>query len=212
MTKRNIAIANFSPAVVRDSSWPRFVGWKMIGNPKIESGLFGLIDRDVRMHRFFKDTTIKEVLRDQLLYTYHQEVTASPLGITYEPDFGRINMPKPKAQDHSIRWLPMYHYTDAEGTVWDVYVIITGDDIHITGDFHRIFKAEGYWDMGIWKPKLAIGEVLTDIHKIEQATINHVVANGYPAMKPAWRMDKDDPRPIGYTKDGVEYFEYDVTA
>ncbi len=183
MTKRNIAIANFSPQVVEGSSWPRFTGWKMVGKPVIESGLFGLIDKDVRMHRFFKDTTIGEIISEQLRYIYNTRVIAPPEAVIYHNDgTAELVMPKPKAQDHSIRWLPPYQFTDSSGVEWDVYVLITGADIHIKGDFFNIFKAEGYWDMGVWMPRFQIGEEWNDIKKIEQHTINYVVSSGYPAM------------------------------
>lgn len=195
MTKRNIAIANFNPSEVEGSSWPRFTGWKMVGKPVIESGLFGLIDKDVRMHRFFKDTTIEEIIRSQLRYTYRQTVTGLPRDVIFYPQGGgEIIMAPPGAQDHSIRWLPPYQYIDKDDVEWDVYVLIKGRDIYIEGDFQRSFKADGYWDMGIWKPKLAIGEEWNDIKSIEQATINYVVASGYPAMACTNSIGDDGPR------------------
>lgn len=202
MTKRNIAIANFNPSEVEGSNWPRFIGWKMVGNPVIESGLFGLIDKDVRMHRFFKDTTIEEIIRSQLRYTYSQTVTGLPRDVIFHPqDGGVIIMNLPGVQDFSIRWLPPYQYIDKDLVEWDVYVLIKGHDIHIDGDFHHVFKSDGYWDMGIWKPKFKIGEQWNDIQMIEQATINYVVASGYPAMRCKYSSS---------AKDGYEYEIVDV--
>lgn len=204
MTKRNIAIANFSPKEVFNSSWPRFVGWKLLGKPVIHSGLFGLVDASTRMHAFFKDTSIKDVLRDRLIYSYRMEVKASPLGITYDPEKGQINMPGPEKQDHSVRWLPPYQFIDETGTEWDVYVLITGKDIHIEGTFHKTLKSDGYWDMGIWQPKVEEGAEWTDIQRIEQTTINYVHEHGYQA-KTSITMFSDNP-------DYGKYHDCDVTC
>lgn len=193
MTKRNIAIANFSPQEVFNSSWPRFTGFKVKGNPNIASGMFGLVDRDVRMHAFFKDTNIRDVLRDRLKYSHRQEVNGSPVDITYgTDDVGTVKMAPPKLLDMSIRWLPPYLFTDSQGVEWDVYPVITGKDVHIAGAFHETLKTEGYWDMGIWQPKVEEGKEWTDIDKIEQSTINYVVSLGYEAMTNR-TMFKDNP-------------------
>jgi len=197
MTKRNIAIANFSPSVVEGSSWPRFTGWKMVGKPHIESGLFGLIDKGTRMHRFFKDTTFEDVLANQLVYEYRTSVRGTPLSIEYPEDRNlgaEIIMAPLPTLDFSVRWLPPYQYIDKDHVEWDVYVVITSEDIYIRGDFQQSFITHGYWDMGIWKPSFKIGEDWNDIKMIEQATINYVVASGYPAMGCINRIGDDGPR------------------
>lgn len=188
----NIAIANFSPKEVFNSNWPRFVGWQVVGVPPINSRLFGLIDANTRMHAFFKDTTIGKVLRDNLNYSYSVSVNAAPLGITYEDGHGQINMPLPRAQDHSVRCLPPYQYINEEGTQWEVYVIITGEDLHICGTANKVIKSDGYWDMGIWCPVIKDEGDWTDTARIEQATINHVYKHGYVAKK-RLTMFKDNP-------------------
>lgn len=204
MTKRNIAIADFSPKEVEGSSWPRFTGWKMIGKPVLESGLFGLVDSDTRMHRFFKDTTLEEVLATKLSYTYSARVSCLPMSIDFfeGQNGGDIIMPPIRDNmDFTIRWLPPYQYIDKDDVEWDVYVVITGADIYINGDFHRIFKSEGYWDMQIWKPRLAIGEQWNDIKSIEQSTINYVVTHGYTAQTKDYAASSEQGKLVYRTVD-----------
>lgn len=194
MTKRNIAVALFDPDCnVRNSNWPRFTGWKMIGKPYIESGLFGLVNKNTRMHRFFKDTDIKTVLRDELRYKMSTpDVIGSPGLIDWtEENKGFVRMNLPPLPDVRIRYLSPYTYIQEDGVEWDVYVVITGSNIFVKGDFQRSFVTDGYWDMGIWKPSEE--ELRDDVFRIEQATINHVISLGHPAMTPVTYFD-DDPR------------------
>ena len=184
MTKRNIAIANFGPREVVGSNWPRFTGWKIVGEPVLKSELFGLVDADVRMHQFFRDTTIEEVLTSKLLYSYSARVRALPLSIDFLIGQEKADIVMPPIRDDldfTIQWLPPYQYIDRNDVEWDVYVVIPGTDIHIEGNAQLTIKSKGYWDMGIWKPKLAAGEEWNDIKSIEQATINYVVTHGYTA-------------------------------
>lgn len=185
MANRNIAIALFDPECsVDNSNWPRFTGWKQIGKPYIESGLFGLVDKNTRMHRFFKNTTIKYVLTQQVRYKQRGidvRVRCAEIDFNKE-NGGTVLMPLARIPDNSIKWLTPYTYTTVDGIEWDVYPIVTGADIFIVGDFQLSFKTDGYWDMGIWKPSEQ--EMLSDIFRIEQATINHVVSLGHPAMTP----------------------------
>lgn len=192
MTKRNIAIANFNPREVFNSSWPRFTGFKTVGRPVIESGLFGLIDKNTRMHAFFKDTTFQDVIVNSLSYVVRtDEVCGAPCSVTFdESNTGEIKMALPPHPDTSFRWLKPYTYVEVDGTEWDVYIVITGKDVRIKGTFHQTLKSDGYWDMGIWRP--SDEEVKNDIFRIEQCTINHVVSLGYKAMTGITMFD-DNP-------------------
>lgn len=209
MTKRNIAIANFCPDEVATSSWPRFIGWKMVGQPVIESGLFGLVDSNIRMHRFFKDTTFKDVIQDQLVFSYRTEVKASPLRVDFiqnKAETANVILPQSSIGPvFELTWLEPYQYIDKDHVEWDVYVLIPGRNLSIDGDFARTFKAQGYWDMGIWKPgPQELKDGWNDIIAIEQATINYVVSKGYKA----WKYDYSD------IVDGAKkhfYKEADVT-
>lgn len=206
MTKRNIAIANFSPKEVFNSSWPRFVGWKLLGKPVISSGLFGLVDASTRMHAFFRDTSLEDVIATRLSYSLiTPDVVGSPSLVSkVAADKSVIYMQAPRAVDTSISWLPPYQFIDETGTEWDVYVLITGADIHIKGTFHKTIKSDGYWDMGIWKPKIEEGAEWTDIQRIEQTTINYVHEHGYQA-KTSITMFSDNP-------DYGKYHDCDVTC
>lgn len=203
MTKRNIAIALFDPEDnVYNSTWPRFTGWKETGKPYIESGLFGLVDHNTRMHRFFKDTDIKTVLQQNLRYRQRGvDVTSNAIDITYDGNKGTVVMPAGRVPDLSISWLAPYTYIQEDGIEWDVYPIVTGRDIFIIGDFHRVFKTDGYWDMGIWKPEEE--ELKSDVFRIEQCTINHVISLGHPAMKPVTSDEKSPKYGTYVEKEGI---------
>ncbi|ARV76687.1 hypothetical protein PHABIO_56 [Pseudomonas phage Phabio] len=203
MSKRNIAIALFNPNCVINSSWPRFTGFKNVGNPVIESGLFGLVDKGTRMHAFFKDTTFQDVVTNELRFlTRGIDVTGTPLSTQFNPDnTGTVLMVKPPEPDTSFKWLKPYTYVQEDGVEWDVYVLITGKDLFVKGTFNRVFKTYGYWDMDIWRP--SDEDVKSDIFRIEQCTINHVVSLGHPAMT-SLTIFKDSP-------DYDKYREVDVT-
>lgn len=196
MANRNIAIANFAPREVFNSSWPRFVGFKDVRTPVHGTRLFGLVDGNTRMHTFFYNTTIEDVLENHLNYKIKTPDVLSPAkSITYDQDgVGTIELPAGRKPDCSIRWLSPYQWVDANGTEWEVYVLITGEDIHIRGNRHLAVKSDGYWDMNIWQPSFKTGEaeVWTDIDRIEQATINHVHEHGYQAVTNI-TMFKDNP-------------------
>lgn len=196
MTTRNIAIANFVPNEVHNSSWPRFVGFKDKRVPKLETGLFGLVDGNTRMHAFFYNTTIERVIEERLNYMVATpDIRSVAKSVTYtDQGVGMIEMPTGRKPDQSIRWLPPYQWVDAAGTEWDVYVLITGKDIHIKGNRDLSVKVDGYWCMGIWRPKFVEGEpeVWTDIARIEQATINYVHTQGFQAVTSV-TMFEDNP-------------------
>lgn len=183
MTKRNIAIANFNPSEVFNSSWPRFTGFKTRGNPEKLTGFAGLVDADVQMHAFFENTTIEEVLSEYLVYTYEIRVVAPPKNIIFNGNKGAIVMPDSRPQDHTITWLPPYTYVDDTSKEWDVYVLIKGTDIRIAGTSDKKILSEGYWDMGIWQPKIDIETGWTDTDRIVQQTINYVHDHGYIGKK-----------------------------
>lgn len=184
---RNIAIANFFPKEVPGSSWPRFTGWKLMGSPVISSGLFGLIDSNIRMHAFFKDTCLADVLNSSLCYrVITPDCIGSPIEVSRPIDQTCIIHMKHKVPlDTSIRWLPPYQYIDDTGTEWDVYVLIPGKNIVVDGTFHQTLKCTSFWDMGIWVPNVKVDDDWTDINRIEQETINYVVSKGYRAFKTA---------------------------
>lgn len=205
MTNRNIAIANFAPKEVFNSDWPRFVGFKNRAEPEQRSGLFGLVDSSVRMHAFFENTTIKEILAEKLKYSRQIRITAEPAALV-ELDTNKYNIVMPARFDFdtTVKWLTPYEFTDSAGKEWDVYVLITGDDIHISSIAGSHVSAEGYWAMGIWRPRPDEGAVWTDVQRIEQLTINHVVEQGYLAHT-SITMFEDDP-------DYGKYRVVDVTA
>ena len=205
MTNRNIAIANFAPKEVFNSNWPRFVGFKNKAEAEQRSGLFGLVDSSVRMHAFFENTTIKEILAEKLKYSREIRITAEPAGLVeVNSNTYNILMPARVDFDTTVSWLTPYPFTDSAGKEWDVYVLITGADIHISSIAGSRVAAEGYWDMGIWRPKPDDGAVWTDAQRIEQLTINHVVHHGYLAHT-SITMFKDNP-------DYGKYRVVDVTA
>lgn len=204
MTTRNIAIALFDPeCTVRNSDWPRFTGFKNVGSPVIESGLFGLVDKGTRMHAFFKNTSFQDVVTNELVFVKRGiDVKGTPGHVEFNPDnTGMVLMSRPPEPDTSFKWLKPYTYIQEDGVEWDVYVLITGKDIYVGGTFNRVFKTHGYWSMGIWRP--TDEEVVSDIFRIEQCTINYVVALGHPAMT-SLTMFEDDPN---YDK----YKEVEVT-
>lgn len=192
MANRNIAIALFDPKEVDESCWPRFTGWKIMGSPYIESGLFGLVDKSTRMHRFFKNTDLKTVLTQQLRYKQRGiDVSVRCADVNFNSETsGTVLMPLARLPDTSIKWLAPYTYIQEDGVEWDVYVLITGRDLFIQGDFQLSFKTDGYWDMGIWKPSEE--ELKSDIFRIEQATINHVNRLGHYAWYPEFYYDETD--------------------
>lgn len=193
MTKRNIAIALFDPeCTVRNSSWPRFTGFKIVGNPVIRSGLFGLVDKGTRMHAFFKNTSFQDVVTNNLRFVKRGiDVKGTPGSVEFNPDnTGMVLMAPPPEPDTSFKWLKPYTYIQEDGVEWDVYVLITGKDIYVDGTFHQVLKTHGYWDMSIWRP--SDEEVKSDIFRIEQCTINYVVSLGHPAMT-SLTMFEDSP-------------------
>lgn len=203
MANRNIAIALFDPEEQVESCWPRFTGWKIMGSPHIESGLFGLVDKSTRMHRFFKNTDIKTVLTQQLRFKQRGidvSVRCADVDFTSERG-GNVKMPPGRTPDTSIKWLVPYTYIQEDGTEWDVYVVITGRDLLVMGDFQLSFKVDGYWDMGIWKPSEE--ELKSDIFRIEQATINHVNRLGHYAWYPEFYIDDNNVSKYKYLRKEV---------
>lgn len=180
----NIAIANFSVKEVKGSSWPRFVGWRNIAEEERPSGLFGLVDANIKMHRIFENTNIHDVLLNKIKYSYHISRRSSPVSIKYNDlGIGTITMPPIKTLDQTIRWLPPFDFKTSNGDVISVYVVITGEDIHIDRDITGEHVSDGYWSMDIWKPKVEEGKSWTDIQRITQATINHVISFGFYARR-----------------------------
>lgn len=195
MTQRNIALALFAPCEVFNSSWPRFIGFKRTSSPIQSSGLFGLVDANTRMHTFFFNTTIEEVLATKLIYATNNPNTTSRAYscTTLSEKKVKVNLPDPRKPDHTVRWLDPYVWTDKDNIEWYVYPVITGADINIKGTTRLETKADGYWDYGIWQPKINPDEEWTDIQRLEQSTINYVISCGYTG-KTSLTMFKDDPR------------------
>lgn len=198
----NIAIANFCDTeVVKGSCWPRFVGWKNITQKERPSGLFGLVDANIKMHRVFEDTDIYDVLLNKIKYSYNISGRSTPVSIKYNDlGIGTIAMPPIRTLDQTIRWLPPFDFKTSSGDVISVYVVITGKDIHISRDITGEHVSQGFWSMDIWKPEVEEGKPWTDIQRITQATINHVISLGHYAK----RVDREKSSETTFV-----YKEYD---
>lgn len=192
MTKRNIAIALFDPECnVSNSSWPRFTGFKQRKTKEQPTGLFGLVDGSTRMHLFFKNTDIQEVLSSRVRFLKRGIDVISPASeIVFDGNKGTVTLPEARKPDLTVSWLDPYTYKGTDGTEWDVYPVVTGRDIFIKGDRHGDYKTDGYWCMSIWMPKP--DQLKEDMYRIEQSTINHVVKLGHPARSPV-TYDHESP-------------------
>lgn len=205
MTKRNIAIANFSPHEVHNSSWPRFVGFKGKRERVKGGGLFGLVDKNTRMHAYFRDTTIQEVLETKLFYKQTVQKFGRPMTKLKFDDTGKaaVGLALHNSDtDITVQYLPCFTYTDKDGIEWDVYPVVTGKDINIAMVPESDLIPNGYWDMGIWRPTEPEWEN-NDVYRIEQLTINHVVSLGHGAKTSITIFD-DHP-------DYGKYKDVDVT-